>query len=170
MAQIALLLLLEAWRHKSPAMYTMSPTKPHNIQPRQLQPEASRRSIHQTIKQASKKPREDAVGNNHGISDARGIHWCHSRRDSQTLSVSPPLPQSALTPHAQANGGNVGSEGGRAIIVQQSHKCRQAGWYCFQNGQDWASCNLELGRVTNDQFRVVHAVHRCEPGAFMGPF
>ncbi|KAI5800782.1 hypothetical protein FPQ18DRAFT_316348 [Pyronema domesticum] len=52
-------------------------------------------------------------------------------------------------------------------IVQDKNPCSKPGWYCFQNGQDWAGCDLKLGKVTNDQFKIVEGVRRCRPGDFM---
>jgi hypothetical protein len=52
-------------------------------------------------------------------------------------------------------------------IVQESNPCSTPGWYCFQNGQDWAGCNSDLGLVTNDQFKIVDDLQRCTPGQYM---
>jgi hypothetical protein len=52
-------------------------------------------------------------------------------------------------------------------IVQENNPCSTSGWYCFQNGQDWAGCNTDLGLVTNDQFKIVDDLQRCTPGQYM---
>ncbi|KAF8243002.1 hypothetical protein K440DRAFT_670217 [Wilcoxina mikolae CBS 423.85] len=48
-------------------------------------------------------------------------------------------------------------------IIQENNNCHRNGWYCFQNGQDWAACNMRLRKVTNDRFKIIHSVNRCTP-------